>query len=89
MPTGGGEEVAHVDDDLLKGFAALMDAINTDREGVLKDPDKALKDVPEQAQSVIRGMSELELLVLAHVNERMHQAGFTIRGEHGIEGDMV
>jgi hypothetical protein len=81
--------VAHVDDDMLKGFAALMEAIHTDREAVLNDPDKALKDVPDQAQSVIRGMSELELLVLAHVDERMKQAGFTIRGEHGIEGEMV
>jgi hypothetical protein len=50
---------------MLKGFAALMDAIHNNREGVLNDPDRALKDVPEDAQKVIRGMSELELLVLA------------------------
>jgi hypothetical protein len=80
--------VAHVDDDMLKGFAALMDAIHNNREGVLNDPDRALKDVPEDAQKVIRGMSELELLVLAHVDERMKQAGFTIEGD-GVKGKMV
>jgi hypothetical protein len=44
--------------------------------------------VPEDAQKVIRGMSELELLVLAHVDERMKQAGFTIEGG-GVIGEMV
>jgi hypothetical protein len=65
-----------------------MDAIHNNREGVLNDPDRALKDVPEDAQKVIRGMSELELLVLAHVDERMKQAGFTIEGG-GVIGEMV
>ena len=88
MPTGEGEEVAHVDDDKLQGFAALMDAINNDLEGVLNDPDRALKDVPEDAQEVIRGMSELELLVLAQVDERMKKAGFTIKGG-GVIVEMV
>jgi hypothetical protein len=80
--------VAHVDDDMLKGFAALMDAIHKDREGVINDPDRALRDVPEEAQKVIRGMSELELLMLVHVDERMKQAGFSFEGP-GVILEMV
>jgi hypothetical protein len=81
----GGDAVS-VDPRKLQQLQSALEAIRADPKKFKENPAGAGLD-PEVAE-VFGGMSELELLLLLHVDEKMEKAGFTVKAG-GAEGRMV